>query len=116
MAGKKTKVVVFLEYDGKRLRADGTVSFPTARPDMGVLEAKAKMVNGVKYAHCGLGDTTQELEVTVTAYHAQTLQSSLAVMRAVAGALNVAVIGGIRVDDRTEKDEPSKKGKKTKKK
>jgi len=113
----RKRVVVVLEYDGKRLRANGTISFAAAQPNMRVLAAQAEMVDGVRYANCGLGDTGQELEVRITAFHAQSMQAAVAVMTAVAKKLKVAVIGEIRVDDETETDpDPKTDGKKRKKK
>jgi hypothetical protein len=112
----RKRVVVVLEYDGKRLRANGTISFETAQPNMRVLAAQAEMVDGVRYANCGLGDTGQELEVRITAFHAQSMQAAVAVMTAVARKLKVAVIGEIRVDDETEADPDEKTGSSKKRK
>ena len=111
----RKKVVVLLEYDGKLLRASGTISFEAAQPNMRVLAAKAEMVDGVRYANSGLSDNNQELEIRISAFHAQTLTAAMAVMKAVVQKLNVAVIGEIRVDDQTLDDLPSS-GKKRKKK
>jgi hypothetical protein len=112
----RKKVVVLLEYDGKLLRASGTISFEAAQPNMRVLAAKAEMVSGVRYANSGLSDNNQELEIRISAFHAQTMQAAMTVMRAVVQKLNLAVIGEIRVDDQTMDDLPTGGKKKQKKK
>ncbi len=106
------RVVVSLDYDADRGRATATISFSSQPPDASVMEAQAETVPGVKYASGGLGDSNQELAITLTAYHARTRDGALSVVRGVLAKLKLTAIGGIQM----ENDPPQrKKGKKAKK-
>ena len=94
-------VVVVLEYDPERFRANATISFYGPRPDIKVLDARAETVPGVRYAS-SLLNSTQELEVVITAHHAQTREAALAVVQAVLRELGLTVIGQIRVEPLSE--------------
>ncbi len=91
------KVVATLEYDAEWYSADDTISFARRQLNMRTMVAEAENVAGVRYANSGLGDGDQELEIRITAHHAQTLAGAKAVMEAVLRKLNLTPIGDIRV-------------------
>lgn len=90
------KALVTLEYDVDRHRAEALISFETSQPKMKALKATAETVQGVDYAYNRF-DGDQEMEVHVTAYHAQTRASALKVIEAVIKELRIDVVGEIRV-------------------
>ncbi len=92
-------VVASLEHYPRARHATGYISFSDVRTDMKVLEAKAEQIPGVRFANGGLSGPGQELEIGITAFHAQTEEAAVAVMNAVIRVLGLTVIdGGLKVN------------------
>lgn len=106
-------VTATLRYYPGRRSAAGTISFRSARRDINVLEAQAEMVDGVRIATAGLNRPGQELDITITEYHARTPEMAKQVIAVILRRLRLTAIGGILVVDESE---PKKgKGKKKRK-